>query len=274
MSFAAYHRRISLIREMFLDTADQNYIGARAAFFERRDHDFWWLTLHAVEKYLKAALLMNGASASKPTHNIQTLLGRLKKIDPRLEPPPFVRPKFAGAAGWLEVINDDFVQKLNVYGSPANRYAMFSYVIADIDIFRADHLVYWARRHALVFKTDTSGEQIDWIAELEANPRLWRHLSGAPLEKLLDLPPSDVRRQTFRRWNVAFFPDIRPGRRQKRGALAHNAGISRSIRVLRGSTPGSQERSEHREVLQWVIDNVYLPKEEVAELNAILGAHP
>lgn len=35
-----------------------NYVGARAAFFERRDYDFWWLTLHAVEKYLKATLLL------------------------------------------------------------------------------------------------------------------------------------------------------------------------------------------------------------------------
>lgn len=40
-----------------MNTADMNYVGARGAFFERRDYDSWWLTLHAFEIYLDSRVL-------------------------------------------------------------------------------------------------------------------------------------------------------------------------------------------------------------------------
>ena len=273
MSLTAYARKLALIRTMFFDTADMNYVGARAAFFERRDHDFWWLTLHAVEKYFKTALLMNGETANQSNHDLTTLLKRLQALDRRLNPLPFVRPLLAGSERWFERANDNFIKSLNIYGSATNRYGAYSYVISNLDIFRADHLVYWARRHARPFQqTLPGGEKIDWVEELANNPRLWRHHSG-PLELLADQPHFDQAKRSLVRGNVSFFAERRHRPLQPRGALAHNAPIYHCIEALKGSTAGSAERAEAREILEWIVSHIYLPKKEIAEIRLLLAAY-
>lgn len=56
-SFADKH---SIINELFIATADDNYVLAR---WQHLNVDFFWLAVHALEKYLKAVLLLNGKSA-------------------------------------------------------------------------------------------------------------------------------------------------------------------------------------------------------------------
>ncbi len=259
---------------MFLNTADMNYVGARAAFFERREHDFWWLTLHAVEKYLKAALLMNGQTANEPNHNLMTLTARLRKLDSRLVLPAFTRPALAGAEKMFDFHNADFVKWLNIYGSAPNRYATYSYVISDLDLFRADHLIYWARRHVrLLRQTLPDGQVIDWVKELAESPSLWRDHSGAPLERLADQPGHSSAKRSFVRANVAFFPNKRH-RPVNRGGGFTNGGIFNVIQNLKNSVPGSPDREEMRQVLTWVLEHIFLPKVEVAEIRKIMDDHP
>jgi hypothetical protein len=275
MIITTHAQKLDIIREMFIDTADMNYIGTRAAFLERRDHDFWWLTLHAVEKYVKAALLINGATVNQSNHNLLTLLKRLQAIDRRAVPPPFVRPALASGVGWFDGLNEDFIKSLNVFGSSANRYGAYSYVISDLDIFRADHLVYWARRHARTFQQALpSGEEIDWIEELANNPRLWRHHSEAPLERLADMPRFNHAKRSLFRGNFAFFPERRHRPLEHRGGLAHNAPIFLCIEALKASAAGSAERAEAREVIEWIRDHIFLPGEEIREIGSLLAAHP
>lgn len=275
MAIGVELRQAMIIRGMFTDTADMNYVGARAAFFERRDYDFWWLTLHAVEKYLKAILLLNGEAAKKTSHNIDTLLSRVKKLDPRLVPPPFVRPRRAGREGWMDSHNDDFVRWLNINGSSQNRYATYSYVISDIDLARADHLVFWARRHARVLKqTLQGGTVIDWVAKLAASPSLWRHHDGSPLERLADLSSHDNTKRAFLRFNFAFFPNARHRSPPSRGGHAQNGTIYNCIRSVQVSQPGSPERAEGRAALRWLLDHVYLPPVEVDFIEQLLVDFP
>jgi hypothetical protein len=270
---AARARSISMVRDMFLDTADMNYVGARTAFFDARDYDFWWLTLHAVEKYLKAALLMNGGKIDNAGHDLPELLARLQRLDARLEPPPFVRPRIAGSRRAFEFREDQFIGNLNIFGSATNRYAVYSYVISDVDLHHADHLVYWARRHARVFRQTIGGEDIDWIHELAESPTLWVHHSGAPLEKLVGLPPHSVQRRAVTRANVAFFPKMRH-RPAARGALIHNGSIFNCIQMLKNSSPGSADRVDAQTVLTWVLDEIPLPRIEKTEIRDLLAAHP
>ena len=51
-----------IVREIFVDTADDNYITARWCFVEGLNVDYFWLAVHTLEKYMKAALLLNGQS--------------------------------------------------------------------------------------------------------------------------------------------------------------------------------------------------------------------
>lgn len=269
----AYHRQVSLVRTMFIHTADQNYVGARAAFFEHRDYDFWWLTLHAVEKYLKAALLLNGATANEANHNVETLLKRLQRVDPRLTPPDFVRPKLAGPPGMFEE-RTPFLTRLNGYGDPSNRYAAYSYVVSGIDIFQADHLVYWARRHARVLKTQLfGGETLDWVQELAESPREWRHNDGSPLETLADAPGSKAA-SSFVRGNIPFFPKRRHQPLPHRGTLVRNGPWFNLLTALKDSAPGSDERAEIRATLTWAKTHIYLARGDRRVLESALEEYP
>ncbi len=263
-------RRIQIAREMFLDTADMNYTGARSAFLECRDYDFWWLSLHAVEKYLKAALLVNGASIKGASHDIEELLHRLKLLDRRLQPPPFIRPKIAGRPRIFELADDGFIRNLNVIGSATNRYAAYSYVISPVDLHRVDHLVFWARRHARPLRQKLAGRDLDWIAELYGSPQVWRHHYGAPLEKLVDSPKGMSARRALVKANVAFFPDHRH-RPIPRRALAHNGILFRHIQMFKDSSPGEDRHRVAKDVLLWALQEIPLPKNEVRHIQKILA---
>ena len=67
---------------MFIETADENYILARWAAINHLDLDFLGLGLHAIEKYLKALLLLNEKPAKKYGHNIKLLVSRRAQLKP------------------------------------------------------------------------------------------------------------------------------------------------------------------------------------------------
>ncbi|TIT06089.1 MAG: hypothetical protein E5W74_30460 [Mesorhizobium sp.] len=50
-----------IINEMFVHTADENYIVARWCHDNQLMRDFFWNSVHALEKYMKAVLLFNGS---------------------------------------------------------------------------------------------------------------------------------------------------------------------------------------------------------------------
>ena len=64
--------------ELFIRTADENYIAARWCAINRLHTDFAWLAVHALEKYLKAVLLYNGMSTKTQGHDIVRLYGEAK----------------------------------------------------------------------------------------------------------------------------------------------------------------------------------------------------
>ena len=44
-----------IVRDLFVDTADDNYIAARWCFVEGLNVDYFWLSVHALEKYMCSA---------------------------------------------------------------------------------------------------------------------------------------------------------------------------------------------------------------------------
>jgi HEPN domain-containing protein len=124
----AAHGR-SVVHRMFFETADQDYLGARAAFFDERDFHFWWLAHQATEKYLKTILLMNGASAAKQGHNVIQLLEDIRSLDKRLALPQFSRPDALGQFYWPSEKVTDFIRTLVDLGHSSNRYGIYGYTI-------------------------------------------------------------------------------------------------------------------------------------------------
>lgn len=273
VEFRAYHRRVSLIRTLYSHTADENYIGARSAFFDGRDYDFWWLTSHAVEKYLKATILLNSGAVGS-THNLIDLMKVVRDIDARLVPERFAKPEMSGVLDEF-IGSADFVERLNIYGNAANRYGLYSYIIGDLDILRADHLVYWARRHARVLTQNAFvvGD-IDWVGELANSPGIWMHHDGSPLEKLANGPFKSLAARSFVRGNVAFFPKRRHQPLPRRGALVRNGPFYNMLSALQSSEGGSDDRAEMRIVLEWALKNIVMPKEDRDHLREVLQSHP
>ena len=90
-----YPYRHSIVDELFIKTADDNYVTARWCYANGFDVDFFWLAVHALEKYLKAVLLLNGRSGKKATvagkkfnyrHDIVLLYADVKPLAPELLP--------------------------------------------------------------------------------------------------------------------------------------------------------------------------------------------
>jgi len=263
-----------IVNRMFIDTADLNYLGARNAYFEHRYWDFWWLTLHATEKYLKAVALLNGETANGTTHNITALLKRVEtKVDSRLVLPPFTKPKISGLDYWPPD-QTSFLRRLDDFGSAANRYATYGYNVHATDLMHADQLIYWARRHARPLQSPARQgiPAIDWVSMLMANPSEW-HRMGRSLEKIAAHSPQSRQRQSFTRLNAAFFPKMR---HQMRGPhmAAVNAPIPTWYQRLAQSQDDSPTRATAHAVLTWVLNSVYLTKEDKAEVIKALADYP
>lgn len=262
-----------IARRMFFDTADLNYIGARAAYFEDRNWDFWWSTLHAAEKYLKCLLLMNGQSAKSGGHDLVKLLAKVTALDARLVPPPFAKPKMAGVDHWSPSVSAGFVTRLNELGSASNRCGTYGYSIRLQDLLCADQLIFWARRHARPLTwTRPGGQDWDWIEALANSPRDWLQRTG-PLEAIAKLPAHDPRRWPLTRMNAAFFPKLRHRPRPWRIA-ANNPPIAAWAMRLEKAPPGSDSHRTAHAVIQWVVDTIQLTKDDRLELEALLAAHP
>jgi hypothetical protein len=81
-----------IIKELFLKTGDQTYVVARWCFLNQLYLDFYWNAVHALEKHLKAVLLMNGCSARAPAsgpaygHNVAKLFEAVCALAPALLP--------------------------------------------------------------------------------------------------------------------------------------------------------------------------------------------
>jgi hypothetical protein len=70
----------SVVRELFISTADDNYTLARWCFQQKLNVDFFWLAVHCLEKYFKAALLMNGHSSQGYNHRIVDLYEAVRPL--------------------------------------------------------------------------------------------------------------------------------------------------------------------------------------------------
>jgi len=181
--------RTAIIHEMFVHTADQDYITARWAMSNRMMSTFCWLGAHCLEKYLKAVLLMNGHSAMSQGHDVASLYGEVRVLVGDLLPENVRRPDWIDGEYWRDQTAIEFIERLKEYGDPDNRYMVHGYAIMLEDIFLLDQMVWAIRR--LICRLDEK------IVDDPQAPT-WRHmlrsskyrptLGALPLEELLRNP--------------------------------------------------------------------------------------
>lgn len=62
----------------FRNTADADYVAARATFRAKLTPQFLWLSLQAIEKYIKCILLLNRVSSKGVNHFLKEGLKRIR----------------------------------------------------------------------------------------------------------------------------------------------------------------------------------------------------
>jgi HEPN domain-containing protein len=227
----------------FRDTADQDYVVARMAYRALLYAQFHWSALQAVEKYLKAILLLNRIRARDVSHELEKALEYAKELPFELR------------------LTDQTVEFLEHLDSFAKfRYLESSYHVIGHKIVRLDRAVWEIRRYCrvlghVVTLDEHEGrrrleKELDRIRRSEdAPPHLFR-LPGGLLERIIDDRAHPARAPLV--WKNLFF-----GTRHRK-----------SVKLKPVLHAINAPLWNHPEILDEVLEYIFLPKDIVAAYRA------
>lgn len=142
-------RKVDLIFNLYVDPADQDYLSARWAFNNGLFQSFYNSAGQSLEKYLKAALLLQDQSARNYGHDLDRLYAGVSRLDPdRYLPAQLDLPKTTamGRNAWQDKPPNLFADYLKVYGSPDNRFAFYGTFVNGPVLHVLDILCHALRR--------------------------------------------------------------------------------------------------------------------------------
>jgi HEPN domain-containing protein len=139
------------VTEIFIYTGDEDYITARWLFLNKLFRQFFWHAAQSLEKYLKAALLLNGYPVKTYNHNIIDLFAKANSfagdlIPENLEVPKQVKLFSTHENLWGNSSTAEFVSRIYEHGNPSNRYDCFGIEIKAADLYKLDQVVFESPR--------------------------------------------------------------------------------------------------------------------------------
>ena len=271
-----------VVRSLFIDTADDNYIAARWCFVEGLNVDYFWLSVHALEKYMKAALLLNGRSSKeylaqngKPRqykHDITALYEQVGAFASDLLPSNLNKPGELGLDHWRDETPDAFIRRFYRDGNADNRYQIFGFVQHREDLFKLDLMAFALRRlcvhlDAYIVGKPQSGTRRPTHRDiLKGQPEWWHISAECLLEKTVRGNRGEKLRKVLLDLNIPFAPqDFAHGSMRSRMA-SRNPVLVRSILEPLQRAPGSTAAVIAAELCDWVLGNIQLPKDVAAQL--------
>jgi hypothetical protein len=262
--------------ELYVRTADENYITARWCSIQRLHTDFAWSSVHALEKYLKAVLLYNGKPATKHGHDIVALYDSIKPIAVGLLPTVLTRPTRLGIGHWCDKTPDDFLKHLYENGNADNRYLVYGHDTRNEDLHMLDSMVFAIRR--LVCRLDEPmvnpgaippKSRIPTNREmLSAKPR-YQPNQFMPLDDCVRSKKGDASRNAALNLNFEFAPeeyqhtDVQGGDSSRTPVL-----FRRILEPLGSGDPGQVQNGI--ETVRWLLGNVTLPGDVRKQIGAAL----
>jgi hypothetical protein len=145
---------VQVICESFVEPADEDYITARLLVQKGMHRAFFWAASQALEKYLKAFLLMRGASVNQNRfkgHSIAALHSEACSVDGQLtavgtKPHSEIKIHPNVAESFEEVSVAKFINDVEAHGSPDNRYNSFGVCFNSGYLFALDSFVFGLRQ--------------------------------------------------------------------------------------------------------------------------------
>ena len=258
-----------------MNTADDNYIAARWCFVERLNVDFFWLAVHALEKYMKAVLLVNGrsgkgfidqANSFQPYgHDIEALYQNVQALAPDLLPSKLQKPNRLETDRWREEVPKAFMARFHRNGNADNRYQVFGYVRHDDDLFKLDAMVFALRRLCMPLDAYYLGKHrpgkpnLTHRNVLTKQPELWALTPHCRLKKTADGKRGDRLREVLLNLNLPFAPDDFEHTGLRSGMAAANPVLARLILNPLAQQRNSKAVASATQLRDWVIDNIKLP---------------
>lgn len=250
-----------IAKEMYVDTADDNYLVARWCRFQQFNTDFSWLAVHALEKYMKAALLINGYSSKPYSHNIADIYADLKaKVAKGLLDKPFTKPA-EWNRGWHDMTPEKYLERLYRAGNAENRYDVYGYQLEPEDLVRLDATVFAVRRLCQALERETA-PGVTNRQVLEKQPSYWTNV-GSKLEKAARRK-NDPMRDILCCLNLSFAP---PSYVQPNGTSGASAKQSALFKEIFRYEYGTRESVDHLAALvKWIDANIKLSPEARKQL--------
>ena len=230
------------VKGCFRDTADADYIAARACYRLGLIDQFLWSGLQAIEKYLKGILLLYGKDTRKISHNLTTALTQVRTI-------PGISWDFSDEL-------HEFLAYLTTYG--INRYFGIPRARKGLELSQMDNAVWSVRRYCQRFfytqgwRSKEPGRTLveGYVASLAGDecresPHKFRLLVSGYLEEVLLTDKHPAQREQLI-WKNLYY-----GRRRKNGVQYH--------KVVSFSQP---PHFMHPDIYPWLSDRVTFSKEE------------
>jgi hypothetical protein len=145
---------VKVVCESFVEPGDEDYITARLLAQKGMPRAFFWAASQALEKYLKAFLLMRGASVNQKRfkgHPIDVLFreaclvdGQITDVDTKVHSEIKFHPNVADS--FKEISVAEFINDIKVQGNPDNRYNSFGVSFNSGYMFALDSFVFGLRQ--------------------------------------------------------------------------------------------------------------------------------
>jgi hypothetical protein len=144
---------VDVIYESFVTPADEDYLSARLLARKGLPRGFFWAASQAIEKYLKAFLLLGGHAVIGKKfrgHPIRALYQAAVAIDQtisKIDLTPHAEINIdPGSKQHLKAISlQRFIGLIELNGSPDNRYNAFGVEFDTNYVFALDSLIFWLR---------------------------------------------------------------------------------------------------------------------------------
>lgn len=144
---------VKVITDSFVKPADEDYVTARFLAQKGMHRAFFWAASQALEKYLKAFLLMRGIAVNEKRfsgHPIVALHQEACSVDkqlPSVDTKPHEAIKIHSAVS--ELVDtfsvSEFINHIEAYGNPDNRYNSFGVDFNSGYLFALDSYVFGLR---------------------------------------------------------------------------------------------------------------------------------
>jgi hypothetical protein len=261
----------NIVFRTFVHTADQSYCVARWARQNRFYIDFSWSSVHAIEKYLKAILLLNGEAVSSCSHDIVKLWHKTKSLCGVLLPDSLTpHPEIPRHVDIESMPTIDFLSFLDEFGSSDARYGTAGHYVRMGDLLHLDALVFAVRRiicplDRQLNDSPTAMSFRDWLGK---NPDQLLSRRGFLWEKISELHEPEI--GSVANCNLAFALDQTKHDWSWISSSWREAPLDRDVfHALQSSDRGWAEQGVA--LSEWILGNMKVGKEFRAQVTRLIA---